>query len=209
MGAKHFTLPCRSATVFVQIFHQQRRVDVQSFTRAAGQKNIKLKLFIQDSIFDARQILFQIQGFLATLCFFDNFGTGCIVVPINYKGAVCRHQNLVRSGFDLPYFFDCGRHLGNGDPPRHQRLQCALPGSGIDGFSLCFHLTAFAQTFLPQRQRAGKRKVNVRVESLGVPNREAADLQQPMEYALQVQQRNICGFAALFKEDPYCKTFYW
>ena len=125
------------------------------------------------------------------------------VVGIQRSSHGGRHRNLIIGGLDFA-------HLHHRRPDAHQAqtlrqsgTQRVLPGFVIRGFLLGFDLAAFTQAFLPQSQRAGKGQVNMRVEALGVPYRQAAALEGTVHYPLQVQQRNVGGPAPLFKPDSH------
>ena len=157
-----------------------------------------------DRIGNAVEVCLQVERFLAALGLFCDLGMLCIVVGIQRNGTACRHGDLIGGGLDLADLFLSWGDLSDDDAARHQRLQGIDPALRVDALLLRLDLTALAEAFLPQRQRAGKGEVDMRVEPLRIVHRQVAHFKHPMEYALQIQQRNVGGLTALFKEDSYC-----
>ena len=112
---------------------------------------------------------------MAALGLFGYFGLLGCVISVDGRRTAFGHCNGINGGFDLGHLFHSRGHFGNNDTARHQRLQGVFPGFAVDGLLLGLDLAALAQAFLPQRQRAGERKIDVRVIALRIIDRQIAD----------------------------------
>ena len=119
---------------------------------------------------------FQVQLFLAALGLFDHHGVFGCVVSIQRSGGAGGQSDKIRSMVDLRYLIL--RLLGaeHLDTTRHVGLQNIAPGIQLGVLSFGFYLAALTQAFLPQRQRARKGKIDMRVKALGVIHRQTAAL---------------------------------
>ena len=100
----------------------------------------------------------------------------CPVEVIQRSGGAGGQNDKIRSMVDLRYLIL--RLLGaeHLDTARHVGLQNIAPGIQLGVLSFGFYLAALTQAFLPQRQRARKGKIDMRVKALGVIHRQTAAL---------------------------------
>ena len=80
------------------------------------------------------------------------------------------------------------RHLNAPGQARRKRRSRGVP---VVPLRLGLEVHRLGQALLPQRQRRGKRHINVRVEPQCIPDRQARTLERALHHPLQIQQRNI------------------